>query len=275
MAETGRKQTVSFRSLGGRSGRSFGRRANVGFRSIAGTTRFGFNRTMKRVVYVFGALAVIMLVALLAYGLEGYISAREDARSLSLRADRLIAEHRGPDDLGPGRIDQLLIVEDPGFRTHGGADWTTPGSGLTTLTQSVGKQVGFNNFHPGLQKIRLIGYAIGLESVLSKPQILALYLDTVWMGRGPHGSMVGFFNASETVFGRAPSALNRHQFLTLVAVPISPRTLSLAAPTADLNERTARIERLIRRECRPAGLRDVWLKGCADQRTSRAPLRPL
>lgn len=240
------------------------------FRPIADIARFGFNRVMKRVAYVFGVLIVIMLVAVLTYGLEGYFSAREDARSLRLRADWLIAEHRGPEDLGPGRIEQLLMVEDPGFWTHGGADWTTPGSGLTTLTQSVSKHVGFNNFHPGLQKIRLVGYAMGLESKLSKPQILALYLDTVWMGRGPRGSMVGFFNASETVFGHPPSALKRHQFLTLVAVPISPRKLSLAAPNADLNERTARIERLIERKCRPAGLRDVWLKGCANQRTSSA-----
>ena len=225
---------------------------------------------MKRVAHVSGALVVFLLVAVLAYGIEGYVSAREDAPSLGLRADRLIAEHRGPKDLGPGRIEQLLMVEDPGFWTHDGADWTTPGSGLTTLTQSVGKQVGFTNFQPGLQKIRLIGYAMGLESMLSKSQILALYLDTVWMGRGPNGPMVGLFNASETAFGRHPSALNQHQFLTLVAVPISPRKLSLAAPNAQLNERTARIERLIGRKCRPAGLRDVWLKGCGGQRTSSA-----
>lgn len=225
---------------------------------------------MKRAPYIFGALIVTMLVAVFTYGLQGYFSAREDAHSLGLRADWLIAEHRGPEDLGPGRIEQLLMVEDPGFWTHGGADWTTPGAGLTTLTQSVGKRVGFSNFQPGLQKIRLVGFAMGLESKLSKPQILALYLDTVWMGRGPRGSMVGFFNASETVFGHPPSALNRHQFLTLVAVPISPRTLNLAAPNAHLKERTARIERLIARKCRPAGLRDVWLEGCGDQRTSSA-----
>jgi len=248
------------------------RRPNDRIPPIAVIARFGFNRTMKKVAHVFGILVLIMLGAVLVYGLEGYFSARRDAHSLGLRADRLIAEHRGPEDLGQGRIDQLLMVEDPGFWTHGGADWDTPGSGLTTLTQSVSKHVGFSNFHPGLQKIRLVGYAMGLESKLSKPQILALYLDTVWMGRGPSGSMVGLFNASETVFGKRPSALNQHQFLTLVAVPISPRRLSLAAPNAELNERTARIERLIGGKCRPAGLRDVWLQGCADQRTNSASL---
>lgn len=220
---------------------------------------------MKRAAYFLDTVIVLIFVALLAYGVEGYFSARSDARSLGLRANKLIAEHRGPKDLGPGRIDQLLMVEDPGFWTHSGTNWTTPGSGLTTLTQSLGKRVGFENFRPGLQKIRLIGYAMGLESKLSKAQILALYLDTVWMGRGPSGSMVGMFNASEKIFGKPPSALNQHQFLTLLAVPISPRTLTLSPPNSALLDRTARIERLVERKCTPAGLRDVWLKGCAQQ----------
>ena len=104
----------------------------------------------------------------------------------------------------------------------------------------MSKHVGFDNFQPGLQKIRLVGYAMGLESKLSKSQILALYLDTVWMGRGPNGSMIGLFNASEVVFRRPPSALNQHQFLSLIAVPISPRRFNLLEPNADLNERTTR-----------------------------------
>jgi monofunctional glycosyltransferase len=218
---------------------------------------------MKRVAYALGAPIVLVLAGILAYGIEGYFRARSDARELGPRADKLIAKHRGPKDLGPGRIDQLLMVDDPGFWAHSGADWTTPGSGLTTLTQSLGKHVGFVHFRPGLQKIRLVGYAMGLESELTKQQILALYLDTVWMGRGPSGPMVGMFNASEKVFGKPPSELNQHQFLTLVAVPISPRTLTLASPNSDLIERTNRIERLVGGKCRPVGLRDVWLKGCA------------
>ena len=220
---------------------------------------------MKGVASVFAWLALVGLMAVLAYGLHGYFSARADASALSLRADSLIAQRHGPKDLGPGRMEQLLLVEDPGFVSHNGTDWTTPGSGLTTLTQSLGKQVGFQRFRPGLQKIRLVGYAMGLESRLSKRQILALYLDTIWMGRGPRGPMVGFFNASETVFGRPPSALNQREFFSLVAVLISPRSLTLVAPNADLEERIARIERLVGKRCHPNGLRDVWLEGCADR----------
>jgi membrane carboxypeptidase/penicillin-binding protein PbpC len=223
---------------------------------------------MKTVVRAIGLLALSVVIAVLAYSLQGYLSARADVALLSRRADALIAHHRGPEDLGSGRIQQLLMVEDPGFWTHDGTDWSTPGSGLTTLTQSLGKRVGFKNFHPGLQKIRLVGYAKGLASTLSKRQILALYLDTVWMGRGPNGSMTGLFSASEAVFHRPPSALSEHQFLSLVAVLIAPRKFNLTSPNSDLEERTARIERLVSKQCQPTGLRDVWLEGCAS--TSRA-----
>ena len=181
------------------------------------------------------------------------------------RADRLIAAGRGPTDLGRGRVEQLLIVEDPGFRKHKGVDFVSAGSGLTTLTQSVGKRVGFASFRPGVRKVRLVGYALGLESRLTKSQILALYLDTVWMGPGPRAPMAGFFNASRQIHGRSPAALTDHEFLSMIAIPIAPRKLSLIDRGPALEERVTRIERLVRKKCAPTGLRDVWLEGCATQ----------
>jgi hypothetical protein len=218
---------------------------------------------MKRGLQLIGMLALIALASVVAYALHGYLSARADADRLAVEADRLIAEERGPDNLGPGRADQLLRVEDPGFYHHNGVDFTTAGSGLTTLTQSLGKRVGFRTFRPGMRKIRLVGYAMGLESKLNKRQILALYLDTVWMGRGRDGPINGFFKASQTVFGKQPAELTGHQFFTLLAVPIAPRTMTLTTPTSELVERTTRIERLLQGRCKPAGLRDVWLDACA------------
>jgi monofunctional biosynthetic peptidoglycan transglycosylase len=212
-----------------------------------------------------GAVAgvLVMFAAALAYGVDGYIDGRRDARLLARRADQLIARGRGAAGLGPGRIGQLLRVEDPGFERHSGVDLSTPGAGLTTLTQSVGKRVGFAHFRPGVRKIRLIGYAMGLERRLTKAQIAALYLDTVEMGRGPGGWMTGFYEASQRVYGRPPALLTEAEFLSLVAVPIAPRMFDLQHPNDALRTRVGRIQRLVRNQCRPAGLRDVWLKGCA------------
>jgi monofunctional biosynthetic peptidoglycan transglycosylase len=215
-----------------------------------------------------GAKAVVVAVLLLAaaalaYGADGYFDARRDARQLGPRADRLIAQGRGAADLGPGRIEQLLRVEDPGFAGHKGVDFSTPGAGMTTLTQSVGKRVGFANFRPGLRKIRLIGYAMGLERGLTKAQIAALYLDTVGMGRGPGGWMTGFYEASRRIYGRPPALLSEAEFLSLVAVPIAPRMFDLQHPNEALRKRVGRIQRLVHDQCRPSGMRDVWLEGCS------------
>jgi membrane carboxypeptidase/penicillin-binding protein PbpC len=218
---------------------------------------------MKNALRWFGILSIVLAAGLIAYAASGFFTARADAPELARRADRLIQTHRGAADLGPGRVDQLLLVEDPGYWNHAGVDLSTAGGGLTTLTQSLSKRVGFSDFKPGIRKLRLMGYAVGLESKLSKQQILALYLDTVWMGRGPDGPMAGFFSASRAIYGRPPASLSQREFLTLVAVPIAPRTFDLVSPNKELLERVRRINRLVHNLCQPNGLRDVWLEGCA------------
>jgi membrane carboxypeptidase/penicillin-binding protein PbpC len=218
---------------------------------------------MKSVFGWSSTIILLLAMAIVGYGLSGYFAARADAPDLAGRGDRLIKTHRGAGDLGQGRAEQILLVDDPGFWNHNGVDLSTDGAGLTTITQSVGKRVGFSDFKPGIRKIRLIGYAMGLESKLTKQEILALYLDTVWMGRGPDGPMAGYFDTSRTIYGRLPADLSQGEFLRLVAVPIAPRRLDLVQPNKELLDRVGRIERLVEKQCRPKGLRDVWLEGCA------------
>lgn len=148
------------------------------------------------------------------------------------------------------------------FAGHSGVDVSTSGAGLTTISQSASKRLAFDEFRPGVSKIRQTGYALGLEQRLSKEQILALWLDTLEMGNGPNGWIVGFHNASAAVYGRAPAELNKTEFVRLVAVLIAPAAYSLTQTDANLDERVSRIERLISGACSPTGLGDVWLEGC-------------
>jgi membrane peptidoglycan carboxypeptidase len=134
---------------------------------------------------------------------------------------------------------------------------------MNTLTQSLGKKLGFERFHPGINKIRLIGYAMGLEQTLTKEQIVALFLDRAEMGRGPRGWMTGFYEASEAIYRRPPAALTDREFFSLVAVMIAPRRFDLSRPDVRLRQRVDRIERLTQGLCQPSGVRDVWLNGCA------------
>lgn len=220
-------------------------------------------KALKFAGILVGVLVVLALGAVLVSGGIGYMDARADADTLRTRADALIAQGRGADRLSPRQREILLAVEDPNFTGHGGVDFSTPGAGLTTITQSASKRLGFDKFRPGLGKIRQTGYALGLESKLSKEQILALWLDTLEMGKGPDGWMVGFHDASSAVYGKAPADLSEAEFIRLVAVLIAPSAYDLFNPQDHkLAERAARIERLVAGACTPSGFSDVWLDGC-------------
>lgn len=210
--------------------------------------------TIVLIFFVFGAFI---------YGALGYRDAVRQSGDYATRADALITDGRGPDDLGADRLKQLILVQDPGYFEHRGIDLSTDGAGLTTLSQSLSKRLGFDEFRPGIGKIRQTGFALGLESQLSKDQILALWLDTVEMGRGPDGWMTGFYLASVSIYGQSPIAVTDAQFYRLLAVVIAPAQLRLLEEDQALEDRSARISRLISGACRPNSQRDVWLDGCA------------
>lgn len=214
---------------------------------------------MFRSVFIF-VLASVFAAAL--YGGSGYWDALSDAPQLARRADELIAQGRDGASLGEEHLAILLAVEDPNFNEHSGVDFSTPGAGSTTITQSAAKRLAFENFRPGIAKIRQTGYAIGLESRLSKEQILALWLDTLEMGEGPEGWITGFYRASSAIYSRMPAELNKSEFTRLVAALIAPASYNLREDDTALNERVGRIERLMEGTCAPEGHGDVWLTGC-------------
>ena len=191
------------------------------------------------------------------------ISALSKRVDLRRRAVSLIAAGRGPNDLTPRKLTQLLRVEDPAFWSHHGVDVQTKGAGLTTLTQSLAKRLAFRRFKPGIGKLRQTTYAMGLEKRLSKQQILALFLDTAQLGRGPKGWMEGMFVASQDVYGRQPAQLTDREWLSLVAVLVAPGQFDLRARDLKLDDRVRRIQRLLAGVCQPTREQDVWLEGCA------------
>lgn len=124
-------------------------------------------------------------------------------------------------------------MEDPGFAEHDGVDFSTPGAGLTTITQSAAKRLAFETFRPGIGKIRQTGYAMGLESRLSKDQILALWLDTLEMGRA----------------GRLDDGLLQSEFCDLWAVALGTERRGIYA--AGGRSHRAGIVQACRKRCWP------------------------
>ncbi len=222
-------------------------------------------KLLKIALRLFGLLLVILFVVVLWSGGKGYYDALADSEPLAARAARLIEDDRGGASLGVDQLAMLLKVQDPGFEVHKGVDLTTPGAGLTTITQSLAKRLAFDEFQPGFAKIRQTGYALGLEARLDKDQILALWLDTVPMGNGPDGWMTGFHAASQAIYDRLPSELDREEFFRLVAVLIAPGAYDLTGADAKLDDRVSRIDTLVAGDCKPTGLNDVWLEACGER----------
>ena len=48
----------------------------------------------------------------------------------------------------------IIKVQDPGFYNHHGIDLSTPGGGLTTISQAIVKKLYFEKFTPGIGKIK-------------------------------------------------------------------------------------------------------------------------
>tara|TARA_R110000850_G_scaffold59458_2_gene137322 strand:- start:20 stop:766 length:747 start_codon:yes stop_codon:yes gene_type:complete len=225
---------------------------------------FGFSResAVRRIFRFVLVVIAAAMAALALYGGKGWYDARRQGDELAQRAGQLIAQGRGGEDLGPGHLAVLVQVQDPGFYSHAGVDLETPGAGLTTISQSLAKRLAFEEFKPGIGKIRQTGYAIGLDQELTKQEQLALFLDTVEMGEINGEWVTGFFKASDAAFGTPPSGLDDRQFNQLVAVLIAPGRLKLQEPDALLEERVLRIGNLAAGRCKPENLSDVWLDGC-------------
>lgn len=210
----------------------------------------------------FKYLLVVIPMFLLGYGLFGYGSAALDSEKLQRRAQTLISERKGAYALGPNRLELLLNVEDPGFFSHSGVDFNSKGAGATTLTQSLAKRLAFNKFRPGIGKIKQTTYAMSLEQRLTKNEILALFFESVPMGRGPDGWTTGFFNASHAFYGGPPSKISDNEYIELISVMIAPSRLNYITRNEEFESRLLRITRLNNGECEPLSHRDVWLEGC-------------
>ncbi len=134
-------------------------------------------------------------------------------------------------DVDPRFFAVLFAYEDKRFRSHHGVDplalmravWqlVTSGrirSGGSTLTMQVARLLEPRRSRTLAAKLRQMVRAIELERVLSKDQILSLYLELAPYG----GNIEGIRAASLAYFGKEPRHLTLGQAALLVALPQSP-----------------------------------------------------
>jgi penicillin-binding protein 1C len=136
-----------------------------------------------------------------------------------------------PEDVDARFLRLLLAYEDRRFYEHHGVDpwallraaWLLARnghivSGGSTLTMQVARLLEPRSERSISAKLRQIVRAIALESVLSKDQILSLYLTLAPYG----GNLEGIRAASLAYFGKEPKRLSLSEAALLVALPQSP-----------------------------------------------------
>jgi penicillin-binding protein 1C len=135
------------------------------------------------------------------------------------------------DHVDPRYVEMLLAYEDRRFRSHPGVDplavaraayqFVTSGrivSGGSTITMQVARLLEPRSERSFQAKLRQAVRAIQLERVLSKDEILALYLTLAPFG----GNLEGVRAASLAYFGKEPRRLAMAEAALLIALPQSP-----------------------------------------------------
>ena len=124
-----------------------------------------------------------------------------------------------------------LAAEDRTFFEHGGLDYpgiatailtniTNSGRpvGASTITQQVAKNLLLSSEVSYRRKVREAILAYRIEDVLTKEEILELYLNQIFLGRNAYGVQA----AAQAYFGKDVDALALHEIAYLAILPKGP-----------------------------------------------------
>ncbi|RYY25693.1 MAG: glycosyl transferase family 51 [Sphingomonadales bacterium] len=166
-------------------------------------------------------------------------------------------------DLPEGRRAALIAVEDPGFYSHHGLDFFTPGAGLTSIAQALVRRLYFDEFSPGFATIEQSLIArFAFDAAVPKDEQLEIFLNQASFGAPDGRPVIGFPAAARTFYGRDVADLSEREYLSLVAMLITPDTLDPNEHAAANEQRVRRIEALLAGRCAPAHLFDVQYGTC-------------
>jgi len=150
--------------------------------------------------------------------------------------DREIIQRRDcPDVL----IDALLCVEDRRFYDHSGFDIRSMARALlsdvfhaqvkeggSTITQQLAKNLFLSNERTVARKLKELWLSTIMEGVFTKDEILAMYVNEIYLGRYGAAGIYGFGRASRLFFDKSVADLNLHEAALLVGIIRAPNIYS-------------------------------------------------
>jgi len=126
--------------------------------------------------------------------------------------------------------DAVLAIEDARFFEHGGVDYLGMGravlanlgraksQGASTITMQVARNVYLSAEKSYTRKIYEILLTFKLEHMLTKNQILEIYMNEIYLGQRAYG----FAAASETYFGKPLKSISIAEAAMLAGLPKAP-----------------------------------------------------
>lgn len=126
--------------------------------------------------------------------------------------------------------DAVLAIEDTRFFQHGGVDYKgvmraglanlgrVKSQGASTITMQVARNVYLSSEKTFTRKIYEILLAFKLEHLLSKNQILEIYMNQIFLGNRAYG----FAAASEAYFGKPLKSVSIAEAAMLAGLPKAP-----------------------------------------------------
>lgn len=139
------------------------------------------------------------------------------------------------DEIPPQMIHAVIATEDSRYYEHPGIDpigiaraaivVAISGSakqGASTITQQLARNFFLTNEKKIMRKIKEIFIAIHIEQLLSKEEILELYLNKIYLGYRSYG--VGA--AAQVYFGKEVSQLTLSEIAIIAGLPKAPSTMN-------------------------------------------------
>ena len=138
------------------------------------------------------------------------------------------------EDVSENIIKTVIEIEDKRFYKHSGFDIYRiikaiannisgkPIIGASTITQQYIKNIYLTSEKSIRRKINELHYAIKLEGIYSKDEILEGYLNTIYFNHGVYG----IYDASKYYFNKEPKDITLKEAATLIAIIKSPKNYS-------------------------------------------------
>jgi membrane peptidoglycan carboxypeptidase len=140
------------------------------------------------------------------------------------------------EDMSEDFVKAVVAIEDHRFYSHSGIDilatahaifvnirYQSFDFGASTITQQLGRLLYFTQERQLNRKIAELFVSLNLEKEYSKEEILELYVNIIYYGKGCYGIK----SASEGYFDKLPSELTFEEATYLAGLPNAPSVYSV------------------------------------------------